>query len=77
MTNKVILLTMVLWGFLLAPACGGTYVYRPIPIDGGGMIQCVAISPEKPNLLLAGVDVAGIARSTAEGWPGCDWLSQG
>jgi photosystem II stability/assembly factor-like uncharacterized protein len=41
--------------------------YRAIPIDGGGAIQCVAVSPHDPNLVLAGVDVAGIARSTDGG----------
>lgn len=44
-------------------ACGGAYVYRPIPIDGGGAIQSVAISPAEANLVLAAVDVAGVARS--------------
>lgn len=44
-----------------------SYEYRPIPIDGGGAIQCVAVSPGNPQIVLAGVDVAGIARSTDGG----------
>ncbi len=48
-------------------------VYRPFPIDGGGAIQCLAVSPSDPNLVLVGVDVAGVARSTDGGqtWTMC------
>ncbi len=52
--------------FVISIMCGGVLgssPYRPIPIDGGGAIQCVTVSPHDPNLVLAGVDVAGIARS--------------
>lgn len=41
--------------------------YRPLPIDGGGYVQCLAVSPHDPNLVLAGIDVGGIARSTDGG----------
>jgi hypothetical protein len=53
--------------FLMDVSRGESSVYQPFPIDGGGAIQCVAVSPHDPNLVMAGVDVAGIARSTDGG----------
>jgi hypothetical protein len=43
------------------------YQYRALPLDGGGWLQCVSGSPHNPCLVVAGVDVAGIFRSTNGG----------
>jgi len=58
---------LFLSGICVVSLAQGQYRFRPFPIDGGGAVQCVAVSPHDPNLVLAGVDVAGIARSTDGG----------
>ncbi len=39
------------------------FAWKRIPIDGGGAIMAVAISPHNPNLALAGCDVGGVFRT--------------
>ena len=38
-----------------------------IPVNGGGYITCVAVSPSSPNVVYASTDIGGICRSTNYG----------
>ena len=64
------MLTCLLLLTLAAP----TYQWRVVPIDGGGSIECLTISPHDPGLVLAGSDVGGVQRSTDGGrtWTVCN-----
>jgi len=48
---------------LLCLAAPPAYQWRVVPVDGGGSIECLALSPHHPGLLLAGSDVGGVQRS--------------
>ncbi|MCS7254697.1 MAG: hypothetical protein RMK18_11720 [Armatimonadota bacterium] len=39
------------------------FAWKRIPVDGGGAIMVVAISPYNPNVALAGCDVGGVFRT--------------
>lgn len=52
---------------LLCLAAAPVYEWRVVPVDGGGSIECLALSPHDPGLVLAGSDVGGVQRSTDGG----------
>ncbi len=58
---------MTLGLMLLCLAAAPGYQWRVVPLDGGGSIECLALSPHDPGLLLAGSDVGGVQRSTDGG----------
>lgn len=50
-----------------ASAVPSTLTFTPSGIDGGGFQNVIAIDPYDPRVVLAGADVAGVARSTDGG----------
>ena len=55
--------SLLLTALLAAPS----YHWQVIPIDGGGSIECLAVSPHHPAVMLAGCDVGGVHRSFDSG----------